>query len=51
MLFSLKHDPSERNNLVNQPEYKVKLEELRSKCEEELNMLLENEKCTRNDIY
>ena len=44
MLFSLKNDPGELNNLVDKPEYKVKLEELRSKCENQLNMLLEKRK-------
>lgn len=41
MLFSLKDDPGEIKNLINDPEYKEKLKELRRKCSEELESLLQ----------
>jgi arylsulfatase A-like enzyme len=40
MLFSLKDDPGEIKNLINDPEYKEKLKELRNKCSEELESIL-----------
>ncbi|MEM8670567.1 MAG: sulfatase-like hydrolase/transferase [Planctomycetota bacterium] len=42
MLFSLRDDPSESNNLAQQPTFNAKLVELRRKCDEELALLLDH---------
>jgi arylsulfatase A-like enzyme len=40
MLFSLKQDPEERNNLIDHPEYRHKVAELRTACDENLGELI-----------
>ncbi len=41
MFFSLKDDPAEMNNLIDDPEYREKLMELRRLCDDDLEGLLE----------
>ncbi|OVE82720.1 hypothetical protein BVY04_00185 [bacterium M21] len=40
-LFSLKSDPEERNNLINNPEREQKIAELKNACDKDLNKLIE----------